>query len=244
MTGMVSAGGAVPTDDLLRWSSNGVRVRCWRGRNDVAHLTPMRRPGTMRRSDVDQVIDGLVSVGVTGALTSAVGPYEGDIFQEAGFTVRERLLLLRHPLEAVDEVPDVPMRRASRRDRPAALAVDHLAFDHFWQLDDAALGDAIRATPHARFRVADIDGVAGYAITGRAGSAGFLQRLAVHPEQQGHSIGRALVLDGLRWLHQRRASHALVNTQRDNARAAELYERVGFRREPHDLMVLAWGEAP
>ncbi len=234
----------MPTDDLLRWSSNGVRVRSWRGQPETAHLTPMRRPGALQADDVDQVIDALVSAGVTGALTSAVGPYEESVFLDAGFAVRERLLLLRHHLDDVPPAPDVTLRRAGRRDRTAALAVDHLAFDDFWRLDDAALGDAIRATPHARFRVADLDGVVGYAVTGRAGSVGFLQRLAVHPERQGRSIGRALVLDGLHWLRHRRASHALVNTQQDNARAADLYERVGFRREPHDLVVLAWGETP
>ena len=71
---MVATGGAVPTDDLLRWSSNGVRVRSWRGQPETAHLTPMRRPGALQADDVDQVIDALVSAGVTGALTSAVGP--------------------------------------------------------------------------------------------------------------------------------------------------------------------------
>lgn len=234
----------MPTDDLLRWSSNGVRVRTWRSQRHIAHLTPLRRPGALRREDVDQVIDALVAAGVTGALTAAVGPFEERILSNAGFGVHERLLLMRHDLTELPEIPDVAMRRASRRDRGAVLAVDTAAFGSFWQLDDAGLSDAIRATPHARFRVAEGDPIAGYAITGRAGSSGFLQRLAVDPARQGRAIGAALVLDGLHWLQRRRVATVLVNTQHENTRAAALYERLGFAREPHDLAVLSWGEAP
>ncbi|MDG2114588.1 MAG: GNAT family N-acetyltransferase [Actinomycetota bacterium] len=210
----------------------------------MAHLTPMRPPGALVRRDVDEVIDALVGAGITGALTSAVGPFEERVFDKAGFRVHERLLLLRHPLEEIEEPPDAPMRRATRRDRAQVLDVDHRAFQDFWQLDDAGLSDAIRATPHARFRVAGRQQISGYAVTGRSGTAGFLQRLAVHPDHQGRAIGKALVLDGLHWLRRRHASHALVNTQHQNSRAADLYERLGFQREPHDLAVLQWGEAP
>ena len=204
----------------------------------------MRQPGGLTRGDVDEVINALVGAGITGALTSAVGPFEEQVFLSAGFRVHERLLLLRHSLQQIETLPDTPMRRANRRDRDQVLDVDHRAFQDFWQLDDAGLTDAVRATPHARFRVAGRQEITGYAVTGRAGSVGFLQRLAVHPEHQGHAIGKALALDGLHWLHRRRATHVLVNTQHQNTRAAELYERLGFRREPHDLAVLNWGEAP
>ena len=232
----------MPPDDLLRWSSNGVRVRTWQAQQQTAHLTPMRQPGALRRNDVDEIIDALVVADVTGAVTSAIGPFEEQIFLDAGFVVHERLLLLRHSLDDVDEPPTTSMRRASRRDHDMVLHVDGLAFQDFWKLDDAGLSDAISATPHSRFRVSEEGEITGYAITGRAGSAGFLQRLAVHPGHQGRSIGRALVLDGLHWLKRRHATHALVNTQMQNTRATELYERVGFRREPHDLTVLRWGE--
>ena len=209
----------------------------------------MRQPGALRRADVDEVLNALVGDRVTGALTAAVGPYEERIFTDAGFEVHERLMLLRHDLAGIGEpaLPDdVVFRRASRRDRGAVLTVDRLAFSEFWAMDDAGLSDAIRATPHARFRVAtDLDGtVVGYAITGRAGSAGFLQRLAVHPDREGKAIGRTLVMDGLHWVRRRRATSVLVNTQHENRRAAQLYERLGFRHEPHDLAVLRWGEAP
>jgi ribosomal protein S18 acetylase RimI-like enzyme len=81
----------------------------------------------------------------------------------------------------------------------------------------------------------------GYAVTGRAGRRGFLQRLAVQPDHQRGGLGRALVLDGLRWLRRWRAERAVVNTQLENDAALALYENLGFRREPSGLSVLGAG---
>jgi len=95
------------------------------------------------------------------------------------------------------------------------------------------------ATPSVRFRVAQVDGrVVGYAIAGRAGRRGYLQRVAVHPDQAGHGLGRALVSDALAWLAGRGAQRAVVNTQEGNAVALALYEALGFRPEPAGLDVL------
>jgi ribosomal protein S18 acetylase RimI-like enzyme len=78
----------------------------------------------------------------------------------------------------------------------------------------------------------------GYAVTGMTGDMGYLQRLAVDPDDAGRGIGRALVLDGLGWLRARGAVQALVNTQVDNERALGLYRSVGFRLLPTGLHVL------
>jgi ribosomal protein S18 acetylase RimI-like enzyme len=136
-------------------------------------------------------------------------------------------------------------RRARRSDRPTVLAVDRRAFDASWRLAGPdALQDAVRATPIARFRVVDdrddiAGGVVGYAITGRAGPQGYLQRVAVAPAGRRRGWGRALVADGLHWLRFRGATRVLVNTQLGNEAALALYESCGFRRLPVGLSVLA-----
>jgi len=111
-------------------------------------------------------------------------------------------------------------------------------------LDDAGLTDALTATPHTRFQVV-VDRntlrVVGYAISGRSGRNGYLQRLAVDPSEQGRGLGRWLVMDGLRWLSRWRADQCVVNTQWGNDVALSLYERVGFRRLPQGLAVLHKG---
>ena len=87
--------------------------------------------------------------------------------------------------------------------------------------------------------------IVGYAVTGRAGPRGYLQRLAVHPDHQRAGLGGALVVDGLRWLRRWGAKEVLVNTQEGNEPAVRLYEALGFELRPEGLAVLrlALGEA-
>ena len=120
------------------------------------------------------------------------------------------------------------------------VAIDHAAFPPFWRFERTAIDDALRATPTSRVRVAVDAGdePVGYAIAGRAGRRGYLQRLAVSPNEQGHGYGRDLVVDALSWMAARGAHDAVVNTQTDNQRALDLYVRLGFRRQPEGLAVL------
>jgi len=180
----------------------------------------------------------LAERGYREAVTAALGAAESRGFITAGFTVREHLHLLAHDMRGLGAPPGASLRRGRRSDRGAALAVDAAAFDAFWCLDEAGLDEAIAATPSSRFRVADEGRVLGYAVTGRAGDRGFLQRLAVTPTEEGRGLGAALALDGLRWLQRRGVVHTVVNTQERNTRALALYERLGFHREPGGLAVL------
>jgi GNAT superfamily N-acetyltransferase len=218
------------------------RVMPWRGRDDVAHLVLAEGTGP-ERSDVDDCVARLRRAGYAAAVTSALTAADSLPFVDAGFEVRERLHLLEHRL---DDIPaplgtELPLRRAWRADRTSVLAVDRLAFDGFWRLDDEALRDALHATPAVRFRVGDRKGngiATAYAITGRAGHRGYLQRVAVHPDARRAGWGRALVLDALRWLQRHDTRRALVNTQWENAAALGLYESCGFRQLPVGLCVL------
>jgi ribosomal-protein-alanine N-acetyltransferase len=220
-----------------------LRVGPWRGDQETAYVNPV--PGSPLPSVdfVRRCLRSLQGQGYHRVVTGALSPSEQSAFRAAGFVVTEHLHLLSHDLRdlPVVEPPEGLLRRSSRRDRERVLGLDHLAFDPFWRLDDAGLDEAIAATPHTRFRVAtpgEDEDVVGYAITGRAGRRGYLQRLAVHPDEQRHGLGTVLVADALRWLRRWRADRAMVNTQLANERALALYERLGFRREPSGLSVL------
>jgi len=225
--------------DEVRRGSERLRVGPWRGDARIAIVAPVGggppTPGVIR-----QACEVLAARGYREVLTGALALPEQQGFLAEGFTLRDELHLLAHDLIAIPRPPDgVPLRRARRRDRCRALEVDGRAFPGFWRLDERGLDEAVGATPTARFRIAEVGGaVAGYAVTGRAGSRGYLQRLAVLPEAQGRGLGRALVIDALRWLARRRASQAVVNTQVGNQRALALYQDLGFRLQPTGLAVL------
>lgn len=189
---------------------------------------------------VRHACDVLHGRGYERALTGALAERERSGFLSAGFEPHEQLHLLAHDLQDLPDAPNVRLRRGWLPDRDAALAVDSAAFPAFWRLDKAGLREAIDATPVARFRVGTDGGaVVGYTVTGRAGTRGYVQRVAVHPDHAGRGFGRALVLDGLRWLRTRKADQAVVNTQAGNERALDLYQRLGFRLQPSGLLVLA-----
>lgn len=225
--------------DLLQWGGERARIGPWRGERDVALVVPWPDAPPLSPDFVARCLETLASKGCRRVVTGAIAPSEQEGFLRHGFAVTERLELLRHDLRAIPSAPRSPMRKATALDHAAALVVDHRSFGVFWRLDRAGLDDAIAATPRARFRVATAGaGVVGYAVTGRAGRRGYVQRLAVDPEHRGNGIATALVVDGLRWLRHWRASHAVVNTQVGNESALALYRRLGFRREPTGLAVL------
>lgn len=236
--------------EIVHVGPDRLRIGPWRGDPRMAFITPIGgvppSPAT-----VDRCLELLADQGYSSVLTSALSAPEQPPFMHAGFTVHEELHLLRNAQASMPAPPTVTppsrLRRGHPFDLDAVLELDGRAFDSFWRLDRAGLRDARRATPTSRFRVAEHHGVVGYAITGRAGPIGYLQRLAVDPGHQQRGLGTALVVDALRWARRRGAASMLVNTQISNGAALALYERLGFVREPQGLAVLErplWVEVP
>jgi GNAT superfamily N-acetyltransferase len=233
---------------VIRWCGEEARTAPWRGDRSTALLTPLSEVSGPSTAFLSRCLDELAAHGFSRVLTPALGPLEQVPYMGAGFRVEERLAVLTHDLRRLPRPPRIPsicLRRGRMSDRPEVLVVDNLAFSEFWRLDWRGIEEALAATPLSRWRVA-VNGagsVIGYAVTGRAGGRGFLQRLAVHPEQCGRGVGRTLVLDGLRWLRRWRVEQVLVNTQVGNFRALALYEGLGFRAGPAGLSVLSAGLA-
>jgi ribosomal protein S18 acetylase RimI-like enzyme len=234
---------------LLSGTDARLRIAPWRGDTTTAHLTPGRSRPTP--AAIARALDELAAGPYGVALTAALPPAEQRPFLAAGFEVHERLHLLVRGLEDLPAVEPAAtdLRRGHHADRPRILALDAAAFPPFWRLDAPGLEDALAATPSARLRVAVGAGtehpIVGYAVTGRAGPRGYLQRLAVDPPAQCAGAGGALVVDGLRWLRRWGAKEVMVNTQEGNAAAVRLYERLGFRLQADGLAVLrrSLGEA-
>ena len=227
--------------DVIKWGHERARAGPWRGDRQVAYLSPLADAPLPSAAFIRRCLAQLADRGYHRVVTSALSPAESRGFLAAGFEISEQLHLLAHDLDRLPAVGSAPLRRATKTDHPAVLRVDHDAFPPFWRMDTSGLIDAIRATPQSRHRVADDGDIVGYAITGRAGRRGYVQRLAVDPSRRREGLGAALVVDGLRWLRRWRCDQAVVNTQLDNGDALALYEHLGFRRQPLGLSVLSAG---
>jgi ribosomal-protein-alanine N-acetyltransferase len=232
--------------EVLQWGWERARTGPWRGDGQVALLAPLPPGGPPTVQFLQRCLESLTARGFTRVVTSALAPAEQGAFVTLGFEEYERLHLLSHDLRDIERpAKDAGrlLRRGRTSDWPAVLAVDAAAFEPFWRLDRGGLQEAIDATPVTRFRVAaaargEPPGLAAYAITGCSENQGYLQRLAVAPGHRRRGLGRALGLDGLRWLARRGVAGAVVNTQLGNDAALALYLSLGFRKEPTQLSVL------
>ena len=226
----------------LRISGGWGRIRPWRDRSDVAHVV-VSTEAVLSPATVRDCVARARAAGYDTAVTSPLTEAAAVPFLEAGFGPHEELRLLVHDLDPVDaRAPTGPaLRRGGRGDRAAVLDLDDRAFPPAWRLGASGLREALRATPAVRFRIASRPAgrePVAYAVTGRSGRRGYLQRLAVDPEARGRGYARALVADALRWVRRGGGRRCLVNTQADNHEALALYEACGFRRLPSGLSVL------
>jgi GNAT superfamily N-acetyltransferase len=190
---------------------------------------------------VHHCVEALANMGVAEISTPAMSESETTGFLRAGFAVTTRLHLLSHDLGNIPgpTTSGPPTMRRGPNDTPLLLSVDHAAFRADWRMDEDALRAAAAATPSVRIRTTGPrQAPVAFAITGRAGRRGYLQRLAVNPSvhRQGH--GRALVTDALRWCRRWHARRVVVNTQEGNEPALSLYEAMGFERADKGLVVL------
>jgi ribosomal protein S18 acetylase RimI-like enzyme len=139
--------------ELIAVDGQRLRLGSWRGSDRIGHLAPGVDGEAIGPRALRAAMSRLAEAGYDTVMTGAVPEGEAASFFDAGFEVRERLHLLAHDLRGVDRPNRRSTRRARRSDRRAVLALDHLAFEPFWRLDETALEDSLHATPVVRFRV-------------------------------------------------------------------------------------------
>lgn len=225
----------------LRIGPARFRVGTWQGQAEVAYVAPLTEAATLAPTVLASMRDSLAEQGFRAVVTAALGPSESDRFMGDGYRVRSELIVLSRPLTSAMPVPAHGrrlIRRGRGRDLGAVLRVDAAAFAPGWRLGADGFHEARTATPSSRWRVSKGPQVEAYSIAGRAGSQGYLQRLAVLPARQRGGLGTVLVFDALRWLMKGGARAALVNTQPDNEQALAFYRRCGFVVESEPLAVL------
>jgi ribosomal-protein-alanine N-acetyltransferase len=137
-------------------------------------------------------------------------------------------------------------RPASRADLATVAAIEARSFSDPWP------ADAFAAHLRECFLVAEVEGaLVAYLVARTMGDEAEILDLAVLPEARGRGVGRALLDDALRALHQGGARQVFLEVRAANAAAQRLYRSRGFRtvgrrpdyyRQPtEDALVLARG---
>jgi ribosomal protein S18 acetylase RimI-like enzyme len=214
---------------LLRASGVVARVRPWAFEPNVAHLVLYNQSRLPTTADINTWIERLRVAGFDTIRTGALGVQAGARFARLGFDSVQSLVLLEHTAPGSVAAPRAKTERLTVADDGEASRVDVAAFGPRWSIDRIGITDVRSATPRHRARTARTDGVVvAYAISGRDGSTGYLQRLAVDPAHHQRGHGTALAADALRWMARWRVQRALVNTHIDNIAALALYRGIGF----------------
>jgi ribosomal protein S18 acetylase RimI-like enzyme len=221
------------------------RLGSWPGDPTVAHLVLLDHHMVPTAADLQRWTSEARARGARLLRTGALFEPSTPAFVDAGFRIIDRLTLLQLDLARATPHDHRPPDRSGprlRRLRPAMLddaaAVDRRAFAAPWGNDGAALRDVMAATPQHRSRCVVRDGrMVAFAISGRAGTSGYVQRLAVDPGARRDGLGRRLVDDALQWMRRRDVARVLVNTADDNEAALALYRSLGFRPRPDGLTV-------
>ena len=214
-------------------------MRPWSFSTDVAHLVFYSQSRMPSAEDVRKWMAELSRLGYCSVRTGALGLVGSSVVAELDFELVQTLALLEHNDPWSAPPPTIGTSRLPFARLQQASEVDVAAFGAAWGIDATTIADMSTATPAHRMRSigGDTSTLGGYAVSGRDGRLGFLQRLAVDPESQCRGIGTALVADSLRWLARWRCARVLVNTHVDNTAALALYHRMGFVTLPDQLRV-------
>ena len=154
------------------------------------------------------------------------------LLQRWGFSFLNEVIVLRrerNPAQpvTVSAATGIRLRPAKSSDIDALTLVDTTAFAPPWQYSRAVIRQALAQATLAT--VAEVGHeIVGYQISSGGREGGHLARLAVRPDMQGRSIGRALASQVVEHFERRGAPKITVNTQRDNLASISIYHALGF----------------
>ena len=236
------------TDDLfVVLEREGAMVGALLAWPDESPVAWVRLAALDDKLDVDEwldlalplILDGLRRRGTRSLAWMDYGDWAGTHLKAHGF---ERLVDVIALAKFDRTLPAASgasayLRPAADADIPAVVAVDRAAFTpHWWHSEDTLRR---RAVASSHFVVAEVAGsVVGYAEGELRLPDAHLNRIAVHPDHQGHGVGALLLRDVLRAFWQSEANQVSLNTQTDNRFSQQLYRHFGF--EPLGSTMTAW----
>lgn len=107
------------------------------------------------------------------------------------------------------------------------IAIEQVSFPTPWPRH---VFDMELKSPRSYTRVSKMNGtVVGYIIAWNIHDEVHILNLAVHPEHRRKGIGRALLIDCLRYFSNKGIKTAILEVRVRNQDAIRLYEKIGFR---------------
>lgn len=232
----VSQRGTWPGQLTLRRGWARAEARPWNDDEPQASLRLLRGSSSF----LEACANRLIGLGTEGVISPPLPQSSHRPWEQAGFERYVDLALMRKSLEEPEGPPNHLVVEKSDVEIDQLLSIDSAAFPPFWRFNRGGLEEAIAATSRSTTLV--ILGSEGspiaYAVVGFGSAIAYLQRVAVHPDWQGHGMGRSLVRVVARKARGSGAKVLLLNTQTDNESAIRLYEDEGFVTLPEPLMLL------
>jgi ribosomal-protein-alanine N-acetyltransferase len=181
----------------------------------------------------------LQGAGTKALLCFGVAAWLVPPLQRAGFQVQDRVVYFEREAGtlAARPQPSVTIRPVGSADLSILLELDGEAFDWLWRFDQGHFMELLVTRGHSVMAVRDGRAV-GYAISDVAGEAGFVIRLAVHPDFRQQGIGGDLLADALAYCEASGATTVRLNTQDGNMASHRLYRRFGFEPAGRRVPVL------
>ena len=249
-------GGDAPVHNVLAWAGDDLAGYAHLDVTDQvagASAELVVHPAHRRRGIGGRLVQELVGQSPDGRLRLwAHGQHPGAaaLAERSGFVRARALWQLRRsllaPLPQVKLPDGVSVRRfVVGRDEQALIAVNNRAFDGHpeqggWSVNDVRVREQEPWFDPAGFFLAERDGeLVGFHWTKVHGGdqrtdghghepIGEVYVVGVDPSMQGSGLGRALTVEGLRYLRGRGLPQAMLYVDESNTAAIRLYESLGF----------------
>ena len=234
-TSSMRVAGTWPGLLTLRQGWSKAEARPWNPDTPDAHLRLIRGSSDF----IYACGEYLLGIGVSGVCSPPLPAVSSGLWLSAGYEPYLALDLYSRDLAGKLPEPSHQVIPGRTNDWTDIVAIDRASFSKLWRLDGAGLQEALSATPHSSLLFSrEGDRTTGFAIVGVGSIAGYLQRVAVHPDHTRQGIGRSLVRAANKWARRRGALSMMLNTQTDNESAARLYVSEGFEKMLDQLTVL------
>ena len=213
-------------------------ARPWNRSRSDAHLRLIRGSSSF----LTQAADTVLALGASAVISPPLLTGPQQVWRAAGFASYTSLHLLRKPLTGEEPV-EATVRDLGDGAWARVVAIDAAAFGDDWKAELPALVEALRSAPASALLgigTGDERAPAGFAIVAASSQTGYLQRIAVHPDDHRRGYGRALTRACHNWARRRGARVMILNTKPDNAPALSLYRAEGYTMLPDRLELLRY----